>query len=165
MSRKKAKKNVLNVHLKSSKEEGRILCPFADAPFAHDHVSVRSMEGFANAIRFPPMDRRRIIALMESAREAQRVGNKADDKYVWWNNQRYVYGSLSHHLCIEQMIRARLRQDLIAQEALIATQGRELIHRPPKHSSVRSIIPPKLLCGTLMQARHELIVTGSVGKH
>jgi hypothetical protein len=158
-----AQKATLNLQPKSSDWRARRLCPFAEQVFYVDQAPVRTIEGFSIATRIPPLDKRRIIALTGSAKNAHKeCVPAAQGDYAWWKNEIIEVGSMAHKRFLERAIRLKYFQDARAQAALVATKGLKLTHRRRKPKDVRSTLPAKWFCDLLMTIRKELLDTGEV---
>lgn len=121
-----------------------------------DGEEMVSVEGFIQGIKFPEGSSMRRNAFQSSGFEAKKLGKGAGGKFVWWRGRVINYGSSEHHELIEQAIRAKFQQNKEAMQALLATQGLELIHDLGEPESPNTSLPAKIFCEILTKIREEI---------
>lgn len=128
---------------------------FPRMPFVVDDVELASLEGFVQGIKFPVGDERREKAFGLSGRQAKRIGRKAERIFVWWQGMEIPYGSPAHHALIERALRAKFGQLPEAMQALLATEGTELVHDLGHAESSHTSLPSAVFCAILTRIREE----------
>lgn len=154
-------KKRLNITHSSGDWRVQQLSNFTLSVFEIDGVEVHSVESFLNGILIPFSDRRRYCALRMHGIDAQLMTKDMKRKLVWWKGDEMKFNSAEHKALMEKAIRNRLRNDNRALAALAATQGLELMHKPPKNDP-RTIMGGAFFCKTLMMFRARFVATGSL---
>jgi len=124
-------------------------------------VTLASVEGFVQGIKFPPGTADRAEAFLAHGWEAKHFGDKADRAFAWWNGEQVAYGSDAHHRMIGRAIRAKFAQNGGLQLALRATDGLRLTHSIGVELPTTSL-PASVFCAILNELRDELLKTGTI---
>lgn len=117
-----------------------------------------SFEGFFNGIKFPKEDPRRRRAFASSYGYAQRFGNESENKWVWWPDKQFPFGSLEHIEIVKEAHRASILQNDDLKQVLVETGGLVLTHKIETQED--PIYTENMFCETLMQLRSELVSAG-----
>ncbi len=158
-----SRKETLNLHKDQRNKLGQALCPLRDVTFGLNNCIVRSIDGFMCTLRLRPLDKRRIITLMDGAYRAKiAVKDIEPTGTVWWNGKEIATDSEEYELLLERMLRARFRGDEEALVALKRSRGLKLVHKRPSHASQLSLVPARLYCKLLTKFRSELLRTGTI---
>lgn len=144
----------LNVSSKSNDWRASRLSNFSPDQFTIDEQLIASVEGFIQGIKFQ-WNPERIMAFVSSGYDAKRLGEGAENKFVWWKDQTIPYGSSEHHALIERAIRAKFKQNEPAMRALISTGNLTLIHELGSPELPTTSLPAKVFCDILTKIRNE----------
>ncbi len=148
--------NKLNISAVSDDWRGVALSNFVLSPFTFDGRLFASIEGFIQGIKFPESDARRERAFILSGWDAKNLGGEADLKGVYWNGDCLAYGSAQHHQLIEAAIRTRILQSEGLRQALLSTQGLQLVHETGFPDSPNTSLPTPVFCRIMNEIRQEL---------
>ncbi len=124
----------LNIRSDSHDWRAAILSNLAETPFRCGGCRFLCVEAALQGMKFADkQERERVFAM--NGRDALREGRKitmsiADDEtaYVYWDDERLVYGSIEHRLLIATIIGEKVRQNPKVQRALLATEGLFIYH-------------------------------------
>lgn len=145
----------LNITMGSDDLRARELSGLAIRPYILDGIKLRSVEGLLQGIKFPPGDPRREEAFGAAGLRAKRMGEDAENQWVWWNDARYVYGSADNHAIIERAIRASFEQNPMAMFILRSTRGMKLTHDLGVPESPHTSFPTHVFCRVMTELRDE----------
>lgn len=152
---------VLNVNAFSSDWRAYALANFPFSPFVLDGISLASVEGFVQGIKFPAGHPNRARAFLTYSYEAKKLGEEATREAVWWKDQVLAYGSSEHHDLIARAIRAKFYCNTGLWGAMEATRGMRLVHELGPESPTTSL-PAEVFCRILTHIRDELLGTGTI---
>jgi predicted NAD-dependent protein-ADP-ribosyltransferase YbiA (DUF1768 family) len=156
----------LNIRYSSADWRARELSNFAGTPFELDNENILSVEGFIQAVKFPPDDLRHGMTLSFMGSGAKRMGRIAAEEFgcksVWWSGKKIPYGSPDHHALIARAIRAKVEQVPHVRAALIATEGLTLTHDVGQVESVYTSLPERVFVKILTDLREELLTGNGV---
>jgi len=144
----------INVAFTSDDWRGVALSNFSLSPFELDGVTLASVEGFIQGIKFPAGDPARLRAFESFAWEAKQCGQGADKRLVFWSGTEIEFGSDAHHRLVERAIRARFAQNAGLCHVLRSTRGLEIVHQTGEGpESGRTSLPAALFCCILTNIR------------
>lgn len=145
----------LNISSGSDDLRERELSNLTIRSFILDDVRLRSVEGFVQGVKYPPGDPRREETFGMAGLRAKHMSEYAENKWVWWNDVQYVYGSSDNHTLIERAIRASFEQNPIAMFILRSTRGMILTHDLGAPESPRTSFPAREFCRVMTELRDE----------
>lgn len=146
---------ILNITAGSDDLRARELSNFQRRRFVLDGVTLASVEGFVQGIKYPPghPDRAEVFTLANIKAKQKSPGKSPP--CVWWNGEEIAYGSKEHHALIERAIRASFEQNPIALALLYSTKGMTLTHDLGHPESPHTCLPAKVFCEILTRLRDE----------
>ncbi|WP_331284293.1 PAS domain S-box protein [Castellaniella denitrificans] len=147
-------RKTINVAFTSDEWRGVALSNFSLSPFELDGVSLASVEGFIQGIKFPPGHPARERAFVSSAWEAKACGQGADKRFAYWGGAQIEFGSDAHHRLVERALRARFVQNEGLRRVLASTRGLDILHQTGEAPEPeRTSLPAALFCRILSDIR------------
>ncbi len=147
----------LNVHSRSRDPRARVLSALANRPFEFEGEMFGSFEGFFNGIKFHKNEPRRRRAFASSFGYAQRFGDEAQNKWVWWKDKQIASGSFKHRTLIKRAHRESIMHNPDRMQALIDSAGLVITHNIDTPSPPDSPYSHDDFCAELTEFREELL--------
>lgn len=144
--------STLNISSKSEDWRSVILSNFTIMPFCLDGRYLVSMEGFIQAIKFPPTDPRRLPITLMWGKKAKEAGQEAKCISVWWDGAEYAYRSPEHEALIRRALEAKFHCNEGARVALKST-GTDILTHDVGPESPQTSLPAEIFCRMLTEIR------------
>jgi Bacteriophage protein GP30.3 len=149
----------IDIRAKASFPAGA-LSNFAAHPFTLDGVTIKSMEGFLQSLKFADIVEQADICLLAGA-EAQSRGRRQDwsSGILWWRGKSYDRLSDDYQGLLDRAFDALFEQAPKFRNALSAAGRATLTHRIGKSDPCETILTASEFCGRLDRLRtrlHEL---------
>ena len=148
----------VNIGSRSDDWRAQACSNFPAFPFVLDGMSLTSVEGFVQGIKFPVGHPTRFLAFASFGGSAKKLNKDAEGKLIWWNGKTVTFGSSTHRKLIEKAIRAKFQQNPSAMIALLCTAGEEITHDLGKPENPNTSLPAKVFCDILIRIREEELV-------
>lgn len=152
---------VVNVSSRGETETERALSNFAHTPFELDGKRYESVEGFWQGLKFSEGSKEREEAARLFGGRAKRLGREAGEvKEVEYQGRKIEAGSKEHHDLLRRAIEAKLEQNPLVLDLLLATGDKKITHvlKRPDGSPLpdSKTIPGAVFAQILMDLRWEL---------
>lgn len=151
-----SQKGIVNVNSGSPDETERKLSNFAEAPVlvfdGEETIEAKTVENLIQMMKFPYDDPRRGQALELAPLEAQKLGRKADNNFVYWDGERIPYGSPGHRDLLQEFICLKFDQNPEFLKLLLATGNKEITHEVGPGNPNTSL-PKEVFCNILTGIR------------
>lgn len=152
----------LNIHSRAKDERSKKLSNFAKCPFELDGVTLASIEGLLQGIKYQEGDPGREKTFEMSGLAAKVSGRKAPwTGMVYWKGETLQFGSEAHRALLIRGLEAKFTQCEDAKAALLATGGLTLVHKLGRRAGKpgQGSLPNGRFCETLMRIRDQLRAT------
>jgi hypothetical protein len=121
----------LNIYSRARTAEGKLLSPFARAPFVLDGMRFESLEGFYHTLLFDdPEIRTRLAGMWGAAAKSwgKVTPKRPGDPIHTWGGRTVPFKSVEFHVEVCRAVRAKVEQNAPVLEALVATEHLPLTH-------------------------------------
>ncbi len=139
------------------------LSNFAPHPFVLDGVSISSMEGFLQSLKFKnPEMQKHVCSLVGRAAKSKGHGkNWRRTGTLWWNGQEIGRFSEEYQELLDRAFTTLYTTNNSARKALLASGSSTLQHSKGKKSPRETVLTRNELCSRLTRIRAQLKETAA----